>query len=147
MQYKEGFARLTMSNKIRHAGIIDSIEETHVRVKIVQASACASCKVASRCNASESKEKIIDVYTDTSGLSVGQSVIVNTSHSTANRAVMIGFVLPLLLLMGVLLTLKATGYREEIAALCAMGILIPYYICIWLLRGRIAKSISFELEK
>lgn len=136
-----------MNSRIRHAGVVDSIEHSHVRVRIVQAAACSGCKVASHCNASEAKEKIIDVYTDTNGLNVGDEVVVCTSGTTASRAVLIGFIIPLIVMIGVLITMKVLGYSDEISALWAMGALIPYYISIWLLRRQIAKSISFQIER
>jgi len=64
-----------MNNKIRHSGIIDSIENSTVRVRILQTSACAACKVAAHCNASESKEKLVDVaVADGSVRRVGDTV-------------------------------------------------------------------------
>ena len=136
-----------MTKKIKHVGVIESIEDSLVRVKIVQASACASCKVANHCNASDKKEKLIDIRTNATGLCVGQPVTVCTSGASASRAVIIGFVLPLALLFGTLFALKATSRTDEVAALWAIGVLIPYYICVWLLRERIEKSISFQLEE
>ena len=50
-----------MSNKIKHNGVVDGVEEGCVRVRILQSSACSACKVAAHCNASETKEKIIEV--------------------------------------------------------------------------------------
>ena len=50
-----------MSNKIKHNGVVDGVEEGCVRVRIFQSSACSACKVAAHCNASETKEKIIEV--------------------------------------------------------------------------------------
>lgn len=136
-----------MNSKIRHVGVVDSIDHSHVRVKIVQAAACSACKVASHCNASEAKEKIIDVYTDARGLKIGEEVIVSTSSTTAGRATLIGFIIPLSILIGVLFVMKVLGYSDEASALWAMGALIPYYISIWLLRERIAEGISFQLER
>lgn len=136
-----------MKSKISHVGVIDSIEDSHVRVRIVQTTACAGCKVASHCNASESKVKMIDVWTDAKGLSIGQEVVVSTSGETASRAVLIGFGIPLAILIGVLIGLKMAGESDDIAALGGIGALIPYYIGVWLLRQRIARRISFQLEK
>ena len=141
------FAKQTMKSKISHVGVIDSIEDSHVRVRIVQTTACAGCKVASHCNASESKVKMIDVWTDAKGLSIGQEVVVSTSGETASRAVLIGFGIPLAILIGVLIGLKMAGESDDIAALGGIGALIPYYIGVWLLRQRIARRISFQLEK
>ena len=52
-----------MSNKIKHSGVVDGVDGTTVRVRILQSSACSACKVASHCNASETKEKLVEVTT------------------------------------------------------------------------------------
>ena len=66
-----------MSNKIKHAGVVDGVEGECVRVRILQSSACSACKVAAHCNASETKEKIIDVMdADASHYQKGDQVMV-----------------------------------------------------------------------
>ena len=136
-----------MSNKISHSGIIHSITDGCIRVQIVQISACAACKVASHCNAAESKIKIVDVMSNnTSGYKVGQEVTVWASKDVANRALMLGFGIPFLLLICVLMVaLKLTG-NEGIAALAAIASLVPYYVALWLMRDKIQQHISFNLE-
>ena len=136
-----------MSNKISHPGVIDSIEDDCVKVRIVQTSACAACKVASHCNASESKEKMVDVFCcDTAKYRTGQEVTVWASREVANRALLLGFGIPLLLLIGVLLiVLRWTG-DEGVAALVALGSLLPYYLLLWLRRDSIRQQVSFQIE-
>ncbi|MBR4729228.1 MAG: SoxR reducing system RseC family protein [Prevotella sp.] len=137
-----------MSDKISHPGVIDSIEDDCVKVRIVQTSACAACKVASHCNASESKEKMVDVFCcDTAKYATGQEVTVWASREVANRALLLGFGIPLLLLIGVLLiVLRWTG-DEGVAALAALGSLLPYYLLLWLRRDSIRQQVSFQIEK
>lgn len=136
-----------MSDKIKHSGIIDSVDEGHIKVRIVQTSACASCKVAGHCNASESKEKLVDVFTTGGGYSIGQEVTVTASKDVANRALTLGFGIPFLILVIVLFAvLRLTG-NEATAALAAIGALVPYYIIIWLIRDKIAQKISFQIEQ
>lgn len=136
-----------MENAIRHDGIVESIEKTHIRVRIVQTSACAGCKVASHCNASEQKVKVVDVYhADRHDLKVGDSVVVSTSTATAGKALLLGFGFPLLLLLMVLAVMLGMGGEEGTAALCALAVLIPYYIIVWLCRDRIAKTVTFRIE-
>ena len=137
-----------MSNKISHPGVIDRIEGDCVKVRIIQTSACAACKVASHCNASESKEKLVDVFgCDTAKYSTGQEVVVSASKEVANRALLLGFGIPLLLMVAVLLiVLRCTG-DEGIAALASLGALIPYYILLWLLRDSIRQQVSFRIEE
>lgn len=137
-----------MSTKINHAGIVESITDDCVKVRILQTSACAACKVASHCNASESKEKIVDVMgrRDVKGLKVGDSVVVSASRDVANRALLLAFGVPFLILMTVLVVALRFVSEEGLAALVALGMLIPYYALLWLMRDRIRQCLSFELE-
>ena len=137
-----------MNDKIRHSGVVDSIAEGVVNVRILQQSACAACKVAGYCHASESKEKLVSVCCNTvAALHPGQEVVVTASRQVAARAVLLGFGVPLLILVAVLVVvLRLTG-NEGTAALSALGALVPYYAVLWLLRGRIGRRVSFEIEK
>ena len=137
-----------MSNKISHSGVIDRIEGEHVQVRIVQTSACAACKVAGYCNAAESKEKIVDVFCSLAAqkLTVGQTVTVTASRQVATQALLWAFGLPFLLMVSVLIMiLKWTG-SEGLAALSGLGMLIPYYIVLWLFRGRMRDMLAFTIE-
>lgn len=136
-----------MSNRISHSGIIKSIGEGCIKVQIVQTSACAACKVSSHCNAAESKVKIVDVFgADVAGYQEGQQVVVWASKDVANRALLLGFGVPFLLLVCVLMIALKLTSNEGIAALVALGSLIPYYLALWMMRDRIQRQISFHLE-
>ena len=137
-----------MSTKISHSGIIESISDKRVKVRILQTSACAGCKVAGHCNAAESKEKIVDVMnvSDISHLKVGDTVVVCASRDVANRALLLGFGVPFLILVGVLLIcLQITAY-EGLAALSALLALVPYYLILWFSRTKIQQKLAFYLE-
>lgn len=118
-------------------------------MRILQASACASCKVAGHCNASESKEKIVDVLNvgDTSGLNVGDNVVVYASRDVAGRALLLGFGIPLLILFSVLLTVVCLTAEEGVAAIVALLALALYYGVLYLFRNRIRQGLSFHLEQ
>ena len=136
-----------MSQKISHTGVIERIEDGSMKVRIVQTSACAACKVASHCNAAESKVKIVDVFgCDTTNYSTGQEVTVWASKDVANKALLLGFGVPFLLLVCVLMIALRLTASEGVAALVALGSLVPYYFVLWLLRERIQRGISFQIE-
>ena len=123
------------------------IENDSMKVRIVQTSACAACKVASHCNAAESKVKIVDVFgCDTTNYSTGQEVTVWASKDVANKALLLGFGVPFLLLVCVLMIALRLTASEGVAALVALGSLVPYYFVLWLLRDRIQRGISFQIE-
>jgi sigma-E factor negative regulatory protein RseC len=137
-----------MSTKISHSGIVESISEGCVQVRILQASACAACKVAGHCHASESKEKIVDVLNvrDASRLKVGDSVIVSASRDVANRALLLGFGVPFLILVSVLFIMLKVVSDEGLAAITAILALMPYYGMLYLMRDRIQQKIAFSIE-
>ena len=136
-----------MQTKISHSGIIESVGAGCVKVRILQTSACAACKVAAHCNASESKVKIVDVFCDdAASYQVGQEVMVSASKQVANKALLLGFGVPFLLLILVLIvTLKLSG-NEGVAALSALASLVPYYLLLWCFRGSVRQQLAFTLE-
>ena len=136
-----------MSNKIKHNGVVDRVEEGCVRVRILQSSACSACKVAAHCNASETKEKIIEVQVaDAVKYQLGDSVVVVADTAVGFRASLYGYLLPLLLMVVVLVAVLKITQSEGYAAVSALGILIPYYIGLSLLRNKLRNKLSFSLE-
>lgn len=118
-----------------------------VKVRILQASACAACKVASHCHASESKEKIVDVFCcDTAKYEIGQEVVVCASKDVAGRALLLGFGWPFLIMVGVLVVALYVFHNEGWAALCALLALVPYYLVLYLCRDRIGQKLTFSIE-
>jgi len=136
-----------MSNKIRHAGVVDQIEDGCVRVRILQSSACSGCKVASHCNAAETKEKMVEVMdADAGGYRVGDHVMVVTDAAVGFRASLYGYLLPLLVMVATLVAVVAISGSEGTAALSALGILIPYYIILYLFRNKLKSKLRFSIE-
>lgn len=139
-----------MENQIRHEGIVESVSGSVVKVRILQASACAGCKVASRCQTAEAKEKLIDVAVDEATAAqwhTGQPVVVTTQRDMARKALLIGFGQPLMLMMAVLGIALAARCSEGLAALLMLASLVPYYLAVWLLRDKISRKISFRIEE
>lgn len=137
-----------MSNKIKHAGVVDEVEGECVRVRILQSSACSACKVAAHCNASETKEKIIDVMdADASHYQKGDQVMVVADTAVGFRASLYGYLLPLILMVVTLVGVLAATHSEGLAALSALGILIPYYVLLFLMRNKLRNRLSFTLER
>jgi sigma-E factor negative regulatory protein RseC len=135
-----------MESNISHSGVVEGIEVGCVHVRIVQTSACAACKVAGYCNASESKEKVVDVYCDSSAYTVGQTVTVMASRRVAARALLLGFGLPFVVLVTVLVVILLLTDNELWAALGGLLALAPYYVVLYLLRNRIRHQLSFWIE-
>ena len=137
-----------MTDKIKHLGIVESIEGLHVKVKILQTSACSACSIKGHCTASEMKEKMIDAYNaQRVPLEIGDKVMVCGTTSMGMKAVLLAFAVPfVVLLVSLFLVMSMTGGDEMTAALVSLGMLIPYYLIIYKLRNRMSKTFSFTIE-
>ena len=137
-----------MSNKIKHSGIVDQVEDGCVRVRILQSSACSGCKVASHCNAAETKEKLVEVMgADANSYRVGDHVVVSTDTAVGFRGSLYGYLLPLVVMVVTLVAVVATTHSEGAAALSALGVRIPYYIILYFFRGKLKNKLQFAIEQ
>lgn len=138
-----------MNDTISHKGVIQSVSEKCVEVRIIHSSACSSCTVARHCNASETKVKVIEIHDcDTwQNLIPGQEVIVSASRRVAGMALMLGFGLPLVIMLAVIAAVYAATSDEAAAALSGLCALIPYYIMLYMNRNNIAGKVAFQIEK
>ncbi len=137
-----------MKDKITHKGIVESIDGGHVRVRIVQNSACAGCHAKSLCSSSESKEKIVDVYgCDASAYGVGDSVTVIATTSIGGYAVVMAFVFPLIFMVGaIVVCLKIFDMSETASAGLGVIVLASYWFLLWLNRDRISRKLLFTIN-
>lgn len=132
---------------IDHQGIIDHIDGGIARVKIISESACAACHAKGVCGAADQEEKFIDVSVERNDFVQGESVRVLVARKLGMKAVLLGYVYPLLVLLVVLFTLISSGMEELKAAPLALLSLPAYYLVLYLARGRIDKEFSFSIMK
>lgn len=117
-------------------------------VRILQSSACSACKVAAHCNASETKEKVVEVrIDDAQPFSKGDAVVVVADASVGFRASLYGYLLPLAVMVVALITVLEVTRSEGAAALSALGVLASYYIVLYLFRNRLKKRLTFEIHR
>ena len=137
-----------MADIIKHRGIVEKIDGSHVVVRIVQTSACSACSAKGLCNASESKEKQIDVYEVNPAYRIGEEVVLCGSTSMGMKAVLLAFGIPvLLLLVALFVTMRITDGDALLAAAVALLAVVPYYVVIYLMKDKMNKTFSFVIEK
>jgi sigma-E factor negative regulatory protein RseC len=136
------------NEKISHSGIVESAENGHIRVKILQASACSSCQAKAMCASAESKEKIIDVWNDPRSYTLGEEVTVCGSMSMGRNAVVLAFVIPLVLMvLWLVAALQLLSLSETWAVLGLLVLLGIYYAVLSAFRERLSRSFSFWIER
>ena len=143
---------------IKHDGIVIAVNgDGTVLVRIVQTSACASCKAKAMCASAESKEKEILAIGD-GLLAIGDEAEVVVQQKMGWKAVLLAYMLPFVVMMSVvaignwLLAIGdgplAMGKNGEAiigtVALCAMGV---YYIVLGFFKDKIQRDFSFTARK
>ena len=137
-----------MADIIKHRGIVEKVEGSHVVVRIVQTSACAACSAKGLCNASESKEKQIDVYEVNASYRIGEEVVLCGTTSMGMRAVFLAFGIPmLLLLVALFVTMRVTDGDALVSSLVALFAVVPYYLVIYFMKDKLNRTFSFTIEK
>ena len=137
-----------MADIIKHRGVVEKMEGTHVVVRIVQTSACSACSAKGLCNASESKEKQIDVYGVQASYRIGEEVVVCGTTSMGMRAVLLAFGVPLLiLLLALFVTMRITDGDALLSAFVALLAVMPYYLLVYFMKDRLDRTFSFTIEK
>lgn len=130
-----------------HQGTIKSIFSDRLEISIISQSACVSCQVKGACSVSDTEEKVIDVdRVKGATYRIGDQVTVVMDQSGATKAVLLGYGLPFLVLLFVLVVATMLSGSEGLAGLLAIGSLAPYYLLLWLLRKRIKKSFQFRIQ-
>ena len=137
-----------MADIIKHRGIVEKVEGSHVVVRIVQTSACAACSAKGLCNASESKEKQIDVFEAGASYRIGEEVVLCGSTSMGMRAVFLAFGIPMLLLLFALfVSMRVTDGDALVSSLVALFAVVPYYLVIYFMKDKLNRTFSFTIEK
>ncbi|MCX6334488.1 MAG: SoxR reducing system RseC family protein [Bacteroidia bacterium] len=133
------------TESIEHDGIVQESGNNHLTVRISSASACAGCHAEGSCTMSGKEEKIIDV-TGSYNVSPGDKVTILMKQSAGYTALFLGYILPLIVVMAVLILLISISVPELTAGLGAVGVLIPYYSALWLFRKHIGKKFTFTIK-
>ena len=137
-----------MNDVISHTGTILSITPSTIRVRILQSSACAGCKIASYCTSSESKEKIVEVRNlNYEGYEVGEEVVVTATEGIGLTAVMYAFGMPLFIILATVFAAHALGAADAVMGVAGIAVLIPYYIILYCMRGYLKRKILFSITK
>jgi sigma-E factor negative regulatory protein RseC len=135
------------SGIIIHPGIIESITGDKVFVRILSQSACSSCHAKGACTIADVEEKIIETDIDPSGnRKPGEQVMVKMEESLGQKAVLMGYVLPLVVLVGSIILFLSLFKHEGLAALLSLLMLVPYYLTLYLFRKQLRKEFRFRIE-
>ena len=132
---------------ITHKGVIQSIQDNLIRVSINNVSACSSCHSKGFCSLADMKEKHIDIYDFSKKYAVGEKVTVVGKQAIGIRAAVWAYLVPIVIVLTTLFVSSAFINNEGIVALYSIGVLIPYYIILYLLRNKFTREFRFKIKE
>lgn len=130
---------------INHIGTVQKTDDKSVTVCISSASACSACHAKGACSLSDKKEKVIKV-SGSYNVKPGDKVTILMKQSMGYAALFLGYILPLVAVITVLIILISINTPELLAGLTSLAILIPYYLILLFFRTRIEKKFTFTLK-
>ena len=133
---------------MQHRGVVESVAGDMVIVSVMPESACAGCHAKSVCGERGEKREIVVKTPYAAEYTPGERVVVVLEHKRMGLiSVVWSYVLPLIVLVGVLFGVKAFGVEDGIAALSSMAAMSLYYVVLYLMRKMFDKKIKFTIIK
>ena len=133
---------------IEHEGTIDNINGHEYTIRITQSTACSECHAKHACIAADTKVKMVDVVDTSGSFKMNERVLLSGKTSIGYKAILWAFVLPLILLMGVVFVSISVWHMGELqTALIALVSLVPYYALLYTMREKMSEKLAFTIKK
>ena len=144
---KKYFCGMKNEETISHEGVVTKISEDELEIKILAQSACAACHAKSACGMGEQAEKTLTVPRPKGkDFVINQKVNVKMTIGQGNKAAVLAYLVPIILLLTVLFVCLGLGMKDSLAALASIVALIPYYIVLYLQRDKLKKKFDYTIE-
>jgi len=132
---------------ISHEGIVTKITDDELEIKILTQSACAACHAKSACGMGEQAEKTLTVpKPKDKEFALNQKVNVKMAIGQGNKAAVLAYLLPIILLLAVLFVCIGLGLGEGLSAIISFISLVPYYIVLYLRRDKLKRQFEYTIE-
>ena len=138
---------------MKHSGVITKISKSAITVSLEGNINCESCNAKAACGISESNSKEIEIknpFSKRAGtlqffkLNEGVDVVMQTELGL--KAVFWAYVFPFILMI-VVLVVSSNLYKEWVAGLFSLIVLIPYYFLLFVLKKSFRKAFKISILK
>jgi len=135
---------LSRDSEILHEGIVAGVEGDSVSIVLTPGSSCAGCRAEGSCSVYGNDVKLVKVK-GKYFVHQGEKVMVSISETQGFKALLLGYVVPLVIMVVCLVLCISLSAGELISGLAAIGILGPYYLILFIFRKMIGKQFSFKI--
>ena len=95
---------------------------------------------------SEQTDKELDIKCDPLLYNTGQRVVVRLKASQGFNALFLGYILPFIVLLSVMIITSNITDNEGIVGIAAIVSMIPYYFALYLFRNKIKKRFTYVVQ-
>ena len=132
--------------EITHQGVVSKISSNKITVALKGNVNCEGCKAQSACGVSDSNDKEIEIINPTQSFQLNESVDVMLKRELGLKAVFWAYVFPFILMIIVLVS-TSFFFKEWVAGLLSLFILIPYYFMLYVLKDSFQKAFQVSILK
>jgi sigma-E factor negative regulatory protein RseC len=133
-------------NTFVHSGIISKINSNSVIVSLEQDLHCESCRAKSACGISESNTKEIEIINSNDSFKINEQVNVILKKALGLKAVFWAYVFPFILMFSTLI-IASSFFKEWIAGVLSLVVLLPYYLTLYLLKNTLKHVFQISILK
>jgi sigma-E factor negative regulatory protein RseC len=134
------------TNLVKHEGIVSKISEKTITISLKGNVNCEGCKAQSACGVSDSNDKEIEVINATQSYKINEPVDVLLKRELGLKAVFWAYVFPFIL-MFIVLVVTSFFFKEWIAGLISLFVLIPYYLMLYISKDRFQRAFQVSILK
>ncbi|NHF58629.1 SoxR reducing system RseC family protein [Flavobacteriaceae bacterium TP-CH-4] len=129
-----------------HTGIISKMGDRSLVVSLDENVHCESCRAKATCGITDATTKQIEI-TDPEGIfQMHEPVQVVLQKQLGLKAVFWAYVFPFILMLATLL-IGSVFLEEWLAGLLSLGVLVPYYLTLYVLRDAFKKTFRIAVLK
>lgn len=128
-------------------GRVVYIDSEVIHVEVMQHSACRSCQAKSLCHMTESESHVFIVANTTSEINMHDSVNLTITQQKGLLAVVIAYILPVLVFLGIVLVGSWVHWHELLTAGGGMLFICLYFFMLYLYRNKLNTAFQISIRK
>jgi len=132
---------------VEQKGTVEQITGLNIRVRVHREASCGDCKASGICFVGEGKERELEISNFTPGLKVGDQVEVIITRNMGNKAVLLGYLVPFLILITTLIVLNFLGASDWLSGIASLLAMAPYFLLLYFFRNRLRKTFNLSARK
>jgi sigma-E factor negative regulatory protein RseC len=134
-----------MTNYIEHDGMVETVDDKTVFVRISRSSACHHCSAGNLCGMNDASEKVLEIPVHASTLKPGDKVTVGIPQKSAMSAIVVAFILPSILLLTAIFVFNSMDVSDLESAALSLGIVAVYMLFLSFFRKLLKQKFVLKI--